>query len=261
MKSKSLLLALLLFLSHLCLAQPSAADAPLTYAERQQVAIRINGLAGQIHSAADASVIVSELATMFAKELPSAWASADIRDRIAQAEYEAVSDPAKLIPELRVSEIWNQYVREIGASGEAIVSAAEIHNMRDGNYTLAQMMWARGFQTIWTMPNVVALGPDGKVADGCRPLEALRVLHDLDSLFQNLRIARDRLQKGVVASELKKSAATPNPPARTNSQLVAKSNPNPTAAAERRYAQEHSSATYYLLLKRLFDDLFPPPNE
>ncbi len=76
-------------------------------------------------------------------------------------------------------------------------------------------MWARGQQTIWTMPNVYALGPDGKVADGCRALEALRVMHDLDGLFQNLRGARDRLRRGIVPSEEHQEAPRGAKPAGT----------------------------------------------
>jgi hypothetical protein len=83
--------------------------------------------------------------------------------------------------------------------------------MRDGSFTFAQLMWARGNQTIWTMPNVFALGPDGRVADSCRALDAIRVIHDLESLFQNLRGARDRLRKGIVPSEeIKKRVGDPN---------------------------------------------------
>ena len=103
------------------------------------------------------------------KELPSAWASGSIRQRVAHAEYEAARNPARLIPEERIVDVWNQYVKEIGAPDEAIVSVAEIHNMRDGLFTVAQLMWARGHQTIWTMPNVFALGGDGKVSDGSEP--------------------------------------------------------------------------------------------
>jgi hypothetical protein len=33
------------------------------------------------------------------------------------------------------------------------------------------------------------------------PLKHCRVIHDLDGLFQNLRGARDRIQKGIVPSE------------------------------------------------------------
>ena len=54
----------------------------------------------------------------------------------------------RLVPEHRIVDVWNQYVREIGAPDEAIVTAAEIHNMRDGSFTGAQLMWARGNQTI-----------------------------------------------------------------------------------------------------------------
>jgi hypothetical protein len=182
------------------------------YERHKQAAIRINNLAGEIHSEADASAFVSEIAGLFARELPPAWASSGIRQRVAHAEYEAIREPAKLISEQRVVDVWNQYVREIGAPDEAIVSAAEIHNMRDASFTVAQLMWARGNQTTWTMPNVYALGSDGKVADGCRALDALRVIHDLDDLFQNLRGARDRLRRGIVPSEeIKKRVAGPTP--------------------------------------------------
>jgi hypothetical protein len=152
-----------------------------------------------------------------------------------------------------------QYAREIGAADEAIVSVAEIHNMRDGSFTGAQLMWARGNQTIWTMPNVFALGADGKVADGCRAVEALRVIHDLDDLFQNLRGARDRLRRGIVASEeVKKRVGEPNPQPHSTFRFEAHADTNSIHAAERRYMQEHGSEAYTQLLFRLFDDLFPP---
>jgi hypothetical protein len=156
------------------------------YERHKQSAIRINELAQRIHSEADASAVVSEIAGLFAKELPPAWSSGSIRQRVAHAEYESVRNPVTLIPEQRIVDVWNQYVKEIGAPDEAIVSLAEIHNMRDGSFTFAQLMWARGNQTIWTIPNVFALAPDGRVAYSCRALDAIRVIHDLESLFQNL---------------------------------------------------------------------------
>jgi hypothetical protein len=227
--------------------------------ERHKQAIRINELAGRIHSEADASAFVSEIAGLFAKELPPAWASSSIRQRVAHAEYETVGNPAKLVPEQRIVDVWNQYVRKIGAPDEAIVSVAEIHNMRDGSFTAAQLMWTREDRTIWTMPNVFALGTDGKVADGCRALEAIRVIHDLDDLFQNLRGARDRLGRGIVPSEeVKKRAAEPKAKPRTTARLEAHADTNPIRPAERRYVQEHGPVAYDQLLVRLFDELFPP---
>jgi hypothetical protein len=229
------------------------------YERHKQAAIRINELAGGIHSEADASAFVSEIAGLFAKELPPAWASSGILERVAHAEYETVRNPAKRISEQRVVDVWNQYAREIGAPDEAIVSVAEIHNMRDGSITVAQLMWAPGTQTIWTMPNVFALGADGKVADGCRAVEALRVIHDLDDLFQNLRGARDRLQKGVVPSEeIKKRVGEPTRQPHGTVRFEAHADTNPIHPAERRYVQERGSEAYTQLLFHLFDELFPP---
>jgi hypothetical protein len=228
------------------------------YEQHRQAAMRINELAGRIHSEADASAFVSEIAGIFAKELP-AWASSSIRQRVAHAEYEAVREPARLIPEQRIVDIWNQYVKEIGAPDEAMVSVAEIHNMRDGSFTVAQFMWARGNQTIWSMPNVYAIGSDGKVADGCRAVEAVRVIHDLDDLFQNLRGARDRVRREIVPSEeVKKRVEDPNAQRHSTARLEAQLDTNPIRPAERRYVQEHGPVAYGQLLARLFDELFPP---
>jgi hypothetical protein len=236
--------------------QQSAHDE---YERHKEAAIRINELAGRIHSEADASALVSEIVGLLAKALPPVWASSGIRQRVAHAEYEAVRNPAKLIPEQRVGDVWNEYARGIGAPDETIVSVAEIHNMRDGSYTGGQLMWARGIQNIWTMPNVYALGSDGKVADGCRALEAIRVIHDLEDLFQNLRGARDRLQKGIVPSEeIKRRAGDPNPHPHSTARLEAHADTNPIRPAEQRYVQEHGPVAYALLLARLFDELFPP---
>src|SRR5580700_7191757 len=227
------------------------------YERHEQAAIRINELAGQVQSEADASALVSEIAGLFAKELPPAWASSSIRQRVAHAEYETVRNPATLIPEQHVVDVWNQYAREIGAPDEVTVSVAEIHNMRDGSYTVAQLMWERGQQTIWTMPNVYALGPGGKVADGCRAVEALRVIHDLDDLFQNLRGARDRLRRGIVVSEeVKKRLGHATPQPHSTARIEAHVDANPLRPAERRYVQEHGSVAYDQLLARLFSELF-----
>ena len=243
-------------------AEPRAAAqqrAHDEYERHKRSAIRINELAGRIQSEADASTVVSEIAGLFTKELPPAWASGSIRQQVAHAEYESVRNPVTLIPEQRIVDVWNQYVKEIGAPDEAIVSVAEIHNMRDGLFTAAQLMWARGHQTIWTMPSVFALSGDGKVADGCRALEAIRVIHDLEGLFQNLRGARERLQKGIVPSEqIKKRAGNPNPQPRSTARLEVHADTNPIRLAEQRYVQEYGSVAYNHLLARLFDELFPP---
>jgi hypothetical protein len=233
-------------------------DAHVGYERHKQAAIRINDLAGRIHSDADADLFVSEIAGLFAKELPPVWVDSGILHRIAHVEYEAASHPERLISEQRIVDVWNEYVREIGAPDEAVVSAAEIHNLRDGGFTVARFMWARGNQTIWTMPNVYALGPDGKVADGCRAVEVIRVIHDLEGLFQNLRGARDRVRRGIVPSEeAKRRGEALNSRPQVTARLVAFADAYPVRPAEQRYVQEHGSRAYEQLLKRLFDELFP----
>lgn len=76
---------------------------------------------------------------MFADSLPPSWVTAGIRERIAHAEYEAVSNPLHQIPEQRIADVWNKYVREIGAPEEAIVTVAEIHSMRDTMFATGQV--------------------------------------------------------------------------------------------------------------------------
>jgi hypothetical protein len=227
------------------------------YEQHRQAAIRINDLAESIRSEADATAYVSEIAGLFASELPPDWVQDELRHKISHAEYKSRSGSVNLIPEQHVVDVWNEYVRELGAPDEAIVTVAEIHNMRDAEFVAAQTMWARGSQTVWTMPNVFALGPNGKVADGCRPMEAVRVIHDLDALFQNLRVARDRIRKGIVVSdEIKKYVEGVNLRPQFTARLAAYSDTNPVSLAAQHYLQEHGSQAYQRLLRRLFDKLF-----
>ncbi len=234
--------------------QPAAHDE---YERHKQAAIRINDLAGRIHSEADADALVSQIADLFTKELPPVWARGDILQRVAHAEYESVSNPAKVISEQRIADVWNEYVRQIGAPDEAVVTPAEIHNMRDGGFTVARLMWARGMQTVWTMPNVYALGADGKVADGCRAVDAIRVMHDLDGFFDNLRSARERIRKGNVPSdEVEKRLEGANSRPQATVRLFARTDKDPIRPAEQRFVEEHGSLAYERMLKRLFDELF-----
>src|SRR5713226_692552 len=196
-------------------------EASLRYERFRKESIRVNELAAHISSEADARAYVDALADMFADSLPPSWATRGIRERIAHSEYEAVSHPLRQIPEQRIADVWNKYVREIGASEEALVTAAEIHSMRDATFAAGQVMWSRGTnQSAWTMPNIFAVGGDGKVAQGCRAVEAIRVIYDLDRVFDNLRSARERLRKGIVASDaIKKSLGKTNANEKTTGRL------------------------------------------
>ncbi len=240
--------------------QAQIAAARVRGEEYRRQAIELNTLAGEIHSEADARKLVDAVAEMFAKELPPAWATAGIRRRVAHAEYEAVSDPARLISEEAVAHVWNQYVQVVGAPDEAQVTPAEIHWMRDQRFTIGKLAWARQTaQTIWTAPNVYPVGPDGKVTSGCRPLEVLRLFWDLDNVFDNMRRAREQMKTGVLTSDrLKQQLEHPTPPPKTRAVLtVATVMENPVQKAESRYIQERGWENYSLLLERLFNELIP----
>ena len=85
-------------------SQATKQQAHDEYERHKQSAIRINELARRIHSEADASAVVSEIAGVFAKELPPAWTSGSIRQRVARAEYESVRNWRSCIPNERRSK-------------------------------------------------------------------------------------------------------------------------------------------------------------
>lgn len=233
------------------------------YEPTRQRAIHINDLAGNIHSEADARAFVDAVAEELTGHRHMSWTTRSIRRRVAHAEYEAVSDPSRQIPERRIVDIWNEYVREIDAPEEALVTVAELHNLRDSMYLGAsQYTWKRELgQSIWTMPNIYALDADGKIASGCRALEALKIIHDMHDMFQDVRFARQRVQKGVLPSEAfqqrQLSSAQPAKAMFSSGGLLATSIHNPIPPAVYRFQQEHGERAYQQLLRRLFAELFP----
>jgi hypothetical protein len=249
------------------LQQPDGAAQPQKleeardkYGPARQAAVQLNDLAGNIHSEGDARSFVDAVAERLGTSAPS-WATGIIRRQIAHAEYEAVSDRSRLIPEQRIVNVWNEYVRELDAPEETLVTLAELHNLRDAMYTGSQFLWKKGgiTQQFWTIPNVYAVDANGKVADGCRAVEALKILHDMFNTFQMVRGARERAQRGVLVSDTVKQrqqdGTTRSPAAR--SELRAVANANPLPAAEMRYVQAHGEGDYHWLMVRLYLELFP----
>src|SRR5229473_1415357 len=119
-------------------------------------------------------------------------------------------------------------------------------------------MFADSLPPSWTMPNVFAVGADGKVAEGCRAVEALRVVHDLDQQFDNLRGARERLRQGIVASDaIKKSLENTKASQKTTARLTPRVDTNPLRRAEYRYVHEHGADHLNQVVAMLFEELFP----
>jgi hypothetical protein len=92
---------------------------------------------------------------------------AEFEERLAQAEYAAVRDPTKLIPESQVAKTFNRLMDEWRMPAWTRVSVPELHAFR---ITYASSVY----------PRSVARLADGSIAFGCRPTEALLLLHMLD---------------------------------------------------------------------------------
>jgi hypothetical protein len=219
--------------------------------------IAINDLAGQIQSLDDARKLVDLVAEEFSDELPPKWATRSIRDRITRAEYESAAEPGALIPEQRVADAWNDYIEKIGAPQESYITAAEIHILRDSHYVTSQLSWARGNQTIWTIPNIYAIGPDGKVANGCRALEVLNILWQLANQPEVLEGARDLIKKGQMPSDMYKNPSKAPAPGTVNGYMIARiMPPNPIEQAAYRYMHEHGARALNRAVDALLTDLF-----
>lgn len=204
----------------------------------QERANAINDLAGRIQSPEDADKLVDLVAAEFSDELPPKWATRSIRDRLAHAEYDTAS--GALIPEQHVADVWNDFLEKIGAPPESYVTAAEIHTLRDSEYVSSQFFWARGNQTVWTVSHIYALGPDGKVANGCRALEALNVFWQLAMQPELLDGAREMIRKGQKLSDLINSPSQPPKPGAEHARVVARmAPPNPIQQAANRYIRDH----------------------
>jgi len=220
-------------------------------------AIAINDLAGHIQSLDDARKLVDMVAGEFSNELPPKWATRSIRGRIARAEYESAAEPGDLIPEQRVADAWNDYLERIGAPQESYVTAAEIHTLRDSYYVTSQLFWARGNQTIWTVSNIYAVGPDGKVANGCRALEVLNILWQLANQPEVLEGTRNLVKKGQRLSDMYKNPSKPPAPGTEKGYVTARMTPpNPVEQAADRYMHDHGVRALNRAIEGLLKDLF-----
>ncbi len=224
------------WLTSCSLGPRSETSLPLDYREQAQ---QLNRLAANIHTLADARRLVDFLAEVFAEQIPSAF-PASLRTRIAHAEFAAVSDPQKLIPELGVAEAWNSYIETIKARDASRVTRAELHNLRDAFLAMARMNWSRGVQSnIWAVPSIYATQTDGSLAPGCRPIEIFRVLWDLARFPENLALARDRVRRGILASDLFRPLQ--NRSSKGQVHLEVRASNNPVEIAAQQFVHDHGT--------------------
>ena len=126
------------------------------------------GAADRIRSEPDARAYVEALVKVWGphgNELPGL---PQFEDRLARAEYAAVRDPQKRIPEFLVAKTFNELVNLWGALKSSRVTVEELHAFR---IIASSFHYSRS----------VARLADGSVGPDCRPTEALVLLNLLDS--------------------------------------------------------------------------------
>jgi hypothetical protein len=234
--------------------QPPSPEVMRKIAEQRRTmeaqATAINDVASHIHSLDDARQLVDLVAAEFSNELPPRWATGSIRKRIAQAEYESVANPGSLISEQHIADVWNDFVKKIGAPQETTLTAADVHYLRDAQYVSARIFWVRE-QDIWTIPGVFAVGPDGKVANGSRTLEAIRLLWLLGNLEDDFPGIHAAAQKGVLFSDLVKQEAKSGSGQAQGGVVVFRTTSYPVQQAAFRYQRDHGARA----LNRAIEDL------
>jgi len=225
-----------LFASRLLGAKVAKTAIPPDYRQRAE---ELNLLASSIQTPADARRFVDFLADLFAKDTPSGWTRSSVRNQVAEAEFAAVSDAQRAIPEARLAEAWNGFVDTIQAPDDQKVTAAELHNLRDAFFTTSRIGWDRGSRNIWAVPSIYATVSDGWLAPGCRAVESIRVLWDLANMPDNVKAARDRVSKGVLLSDVyRKELDASGPSGRRGAMVMGHvRSPYPIEIARRTYIQ------------------------
>ncbi len=237
-----------LLMSRYMRARTPKTSIPTDYREQAQrlreQAERLNVLAATIQIPADARRLVDFLAGIFSDELPPAWTIGALFDRIAQAEFAAVTDSERLIPESRLAHAWNTYVGTVHAPDGSYVTPAEVHNLRDAFYAVSRLSWDRGSRNIWSVPSVYATQPDGKLASGCRAVESIRIFWDLANMPDNLKAARNRVNEGVLISDQLRERQTRPIASGGVVRLEARVISNPLEVAARQYIKDNGVAAY-----------------
>ena len=163
----------------------------------------------------------------------------------------------KGIPEQRLVDAWNLYAATIGAPGASQASSAEVHNLRDAFLTMARLSEHREYKNFWAVASIYSTQADGSLAPACRPIEAIRILWDFANKPDNLLGARERVQKGMRASdEFREALEKPAASRISAGRVEARVRPfTPVELAASQYIAEHGLGAWQRLVVSLLDNL------
>jgi len=207
------------------------------------------GAPDHIRAEADARAYVDAFVKRWDPKETNAHLS-EFEERLARAEYAAVRNPEKRIPESQIAKTFNGLMDEWQMPGWAHISVAELHAFRIP-YALA------------VYPRSVARLPDESIAPSCRPTEALFLLHMLDSNEGIASYIRDYVRESHfpwnVLKRLKLWHPTAIPIVQPGLHLAPPS-PDGSKRLEyetlrRRYFASHPDATFDRTMNELFAQL------
>jgi len=157
-----------------------AMQLPFSQVDRQ---IDFLGAESNIQSNSDAQVYIDAILAKYHINTASVPGLAPLMHRLAKAEYSALGDPSKRIPESLLTSTFNGLMDEWGEEPWTRITVEDFH----------------GFHRLKAgtlIPYSVSRNADGSVADSCRPVEAVYLLYLLS------------IERAGVSGELRNLPAT-----------------------------------------------------
>jgi hypothetical protein len=133
---------------------------PLSLVDRR---IDLLGAESNIHSTADAETYIGAILAKYRFDVTAIPGLRSLEDRLAAAEFAAITNPTKRIGETQVAEAFNQIMDEWGTEQWTRISVEDLHIYRR-------------IKAATLNPYSVSRAVDGSVSERCRPVEALYII-------------------------------------------------------------------------------------
>jgi hypothetical protein len=138
---------------------------------RSAIDKKVDKLGAEILSEEDAQAYVEALAERFGLDETQLPGSDKLKLRLARAEFAAVREPSRRIPEAKVADVFNEWMDEMDAPKWARASVSQVHNLRLG---VAKVL----------LPHVVDRSSQGDILNTVRPAEAIYLLWLVEFQFR-----------------------------------------------------------------------------
>lgn len=124
------------------------------------------GTEANIHSPADAETYLNAILAKHKIDTATIPGLSPFAHRLAVAEYAAITDPSKRIPETQLVTAFNEIMDQWGEPQWTRITVEDFH-------------WFHRIKAATLIPYSVSRDAEGNVADTCRPVEAVYLLYML----------------------------------------------------------------------------------